>query len=373
MIERALQGLSVMTVLRVALVVLLVLACLEIIRPFIGALLWGVIIAVSVWPAFVWLRARLQGRTVLAASMMVVAMMLAMAVPLALMLLTLAESVPMIADQVHLLSGMPLPPAPDWLRSLPMVGNMAAGAWENARADLPGLLEKARPTINKTALWALGKGADLSISLLEIVLAICVSGLMLARGEEARRLAIRVADRLGGASVGTLPQVITKMIRGVTAGVIGTALAQTVLCVIGLLIAGVPGSLVLGFLCFMMAVAQLPTLLVWLPAALWVLYTGHTGMGIFLLLWGFLLVNTIDNILKPILISQGVNLPMWLILLGVIGGLLAWGMIGLFIGPTLLAVGYTLFRLWLDPAIESRIVLPADAGAVASEDPPAQA
>ncbi|WP_239688519.1 AI-2E family transporter [Aquitalea magnusonii] len=185
--------------------------------------------------------------------------------------------------------------------------------------------------------------------MLEIVLAIVIAGLLLINGDKLWDGAELAISKLGGATADELPEVIARTIRSVTTGVVGTALAQTVLCVIGLLIAGVPGALVLGFLCFIVAVAQLPTLLIWLPAALWVFYTGQTGLGIFLLVWGFLLVNTIDNVLKPLLISQGAQMPLSIIFMGVIGGLLAWGLLGLFIGPTLLAVGFTLFQHWLRP------------------------
>jgi predicted PurR-regulated permease PerM len=229
--------------------------------------------------------------------------------------------------------------------------------WQSAQTDLPAVLDNLMPAINRGALWSLSYGAQLALSLLEIILALFVACLLLINGERAWHLAELSIVKLGGAPATELPEVVVRTIRSVTTGVIGTALAQTLLCVIGLLIAGVPAPLVLGFLCFMLAVAQMPTLLIWLPAAAWVFYTGHSGRALFLLLWGFLLVNTIDNIIKPFLISQGSKLPLSLIFIGVIGGLIAWGMIGLFIGPTLLAVGYTLFEYWLhgdDPRIRAQ-------------------
>ena len=141
--------------------------------------------------------------------------------------------------------------------------------------------------MNQGALWLLSGGANLSLSLLEIVLAIIVSGLLLINGDRLWDMVELIVIKLGGAPAGELPDVIARTIRSVTTGVVGTALAQTILCVIGLLIAGVPGALVLGFLCFIVAVAQMPTLIVWSPAAAWVFYTGNTGLGIFLLVWGF--------------------------------------------------------------------------------------
>jgi len=348
MLSKGLSNLSVMAVLRIAVMLLLVAACYMIISPFLGALIWAVIIAVSMWPAFTWLTYKLNGRRRIAALLLVSAITLALAAPIGLMVMSLTDVWPLLSHMAHGMAGFQLPPAPAWVGNLPLVGGALLDLWQSAQSDLPAMLGNLLPAINRGALWSLSYGAQLALSLLEIILALVIAFMLLIHGEGAWRLAEKTIVKLGGAPATELPQVVARTIRSVTTGVIGTALAQTLLCVIGLLIAGVPATLVLGFLCFMLAVAQMPTLLVWLPAAGWVFYTGHTGRTIFLLLWGFLLVNTIDNFIKPFLISQGSKLPLSLIFIGVIGGLLAWGMIGLFIGPTLLAVGYTLFVHWLN-------------------------
>lgn len=347
MFNKGLSNISVMAAIRIMVVVLLVFACVRIVQPFLGALIWAVIIAVSVWPAFNWLAYRLNARRKLAAVLLIGAIALALAAPIGLMILSLGDLWPLLQDVARGIGSYHLPDPPQWLVSLPVAGQGIAQIWKGAQSDLPAMLGRLLPAINKGALWSLSYGAQLALSLLEIVLALVVAALLLINGEHAWHVAEKTILKLGGAPATELPDVVVRTIRGVTTGVIGTALVQTLLCVIGLIIAGVPASLVLGFLCFMLAVAQMPTLIVWLPAACWVFYTGHKGMGIFLLLWGFLLVNTIDNFIKPVLISQGARLPLSLIFIGVIGGLLAWGMIGLFIGPTLLAVGYTLFEHWL--------------------------
>ncbi|TDR82011.1 AI-2E family transporter [Paludibacterium purpuratum] len=347
MLAKGLSNVSVMGVMRVAVVLLLVFACYRIIQPFLGALIWAVIIAVSVWPGYNWLVLKLGNRRQLAALVMIGAIALAIAAPIALMILSLSDLWPFLSQVARGLTGYHLPDPPAWLLSLPAIGEPLGQIWRGAQSDLPAMLGKLMPAINRGALWSLSYGAQLALSLLEIVLALVVAGLLLINGEHAWRVAENTIVKLGGAPATELPEVVSRTIRGVTTGVIGTALVQTLLCVIGLVIAGVPAPVVLGFLCFMLAVAQLPTLLVWLPAAAWVFYTGHNGLALFLALWGFLLVNTIDNFIKPMVISQGAKLPLSLIFIGVIGGLLAWGMIGLFIGPTLLAVGYTLFVYWL--------------------------
>lgn len=347
MLSKSLSNISVMAVFRVIVVMLLVIACIKIVQPFLGALIWAAIIAVSVWPGFNWLTYKLNGHRRWAAFLLIGTIALALAAPIGLMILSLGDLWPLLNQMAHGLGSYHLPPPPSWLATLPVIGSPLSQLWGSAQNDLPTMLAKLLPAINRGAMWSLSYGAQLALSLLEIILALVVAALLLINGEHAWRVAEQTIIKLGGAPASELPEVVARTIRSVTTGVIGTALAQTLLCVIGLLIAGVPASLVLGFLCFMLAVAQMPTLLVWLPAAAWVFYTGATGRAIFLTLWGFLLVNTIDNIIKPFLISQGAKLPLALIFIGVIGGLLAWGMIGLFIGPTLLAVGYTLFEHWL--------------------------
>jgi len=349
MTPKPFPSISVMAVLRVAVMGVLILSCIKVIQPFLGALTWAAIIAISAWPLFTRLRQRLNGRARLAAFIIVGTLSLTLAIPIGLMALSLADTIPQLANVSSDLTSFHLPNDPAWVSNLPVVGDSLHKFWLSVQADLPGFIEKIRPAINKAALWVLESGASASLSMLEIVLAIVIAGLLLINGDRLWDGAELAINKLGGASAGDLPDVIARTIRSVTTGVVGTALAQTVLCVIGLLIAGVPGALVLGFLCFIVAVAQLPTLLIWLPAALWVFYSGHSGLGVFLLLWGFLLVNTIDNVLKPLLISQGAQMPLSIIFMGVIGGLLAWGLLGLFIGPTLLAVGFTLFSHWLHP------------------------
>ncbi|MGL6070345.1 AI-2E family transporter [Craterilacuibacter sp.] len=340
------QSFNVMAAIRITAVLLLLAACLKVVQPFLGALIWAAIISIAVWPHYNWLSRRMGGRDKLAAVLIVTLLMLAIAAPISTMAVKLAHSLPDV-ETLETLGQYPVPRAPAWLDTIPLVGHKLSALWLSVQGDLPGYLEKLRPTTNKIALWILGQGASIGFSLLEIILAILISGLLLVNGDKLWDGANLTLRKLGGAPADGLAEVIARTVRGVSNGVVGTALAQTILCVIGLLIAGVPGALALGFLCFVFAVAQLPTLLVWLPAAGWVFYTGDNSYGIFLLLWGFLLVNTVDNVLRPLLISQGAQMPLFIIFMGVMGGLLAWGVIGLFIGPTLLAVALTIYRHWL--------------------------
>ncbi|AXK40135.1 AI-2E family transporter [Crenobacter cavernae] len=333
--------------IRTAAIALLTLACFRVILPFLGALTWAGIIALSAWPVFVWLRDRLGGRKKTAALTVVLALALALIAPLTLMVLTLADAVPQATRMVSDLIGIGLPPPPAWLTSLPFVGQSLSDLWQSTHSDLTTLFARLKPYINEAALWTLGQGAAFGKGLLELVIAVILSGVLLAYGDPLWDVFERIVARLGGRMGGELPELVARTVRGVTTGVVGTALVQALLALIGFWISGVPGALVLGIVCFIVAIAQLPTLLVWVPATIWLFYSGDTGYAIFLGLWGALLVQNIDNFLKPYLISQGAGLPLPLIFLGVIGGLLAWGMIGLFLGPTVLAVGYSVFGRWL--------------------------
>jgi predicted PurR-regulated permease PerM len=335
-------------ILRMAAIALLVFACLQVIQPFLGALTWAGIIAVSTWPAYQRLCGLLKGRQALAATLLVIALGTAIILPLALLATSLVDSVPNIASFASGLADIKQQPPPQWLSSIPLLGPNLIDIWQSSHSDISGLFTKAKPYIDQTAYWALGQGAQLGKNLVVLVLALILSGVFLVYGDASWRTFEKVLARLGGKVASDLPDLVARTIRSVTNGVVGTALVQGLLTIIGLLISGVPGAVILGFLCFLIAVAQLPTLIVWAPAAAWLFYSGSTGYAIFLTLWGLLLVNTIDNIVKPYLISHGAGLPLPLIFLGVIGGLLSWGLIGLFIGPTALAVGYTVFSQWLN-------------------------
>ena len=337
---------GVMVILRSSVIILLIAACLKVIQPFFGALIWAIIISISAWPAVNWL-ARPLGKRRLAVLLVTIVLLLSLVTPIALMVMAFNEALPGMMKLLHELVHYHLPPAPEWITSTPLVGSKLQNIWQAAQNDILSTVEKVKPLLNQTALWSLSHGAQLGLSLLEILLAIVIAAFLLFYGETMAQLATRTLLKLGGAPTLDLPGVVTRTIRSVMTGVVGTALAQTLLCVVGLMIANVPGFLALGFLCFILAIAQLPTMFVWLPAAVWVFYSGATGYAVFLLLWGFLLVNTIDNFIKPFLISQGAKLPLSLIFLGVIGGLIAWGILGLFIGPTLLAVSYSLLHYWL--------------------------
>ena len=329
---------------------LLVVACLQIILPFLVALTWAAIMSITVWPAFMWLTARFGNRPVLAACLCSLALFVVLVLPFGVLTATLGQALPQLATMLQDLTVSVAPAPPGWVTDLPVVGPLIRDVWLNAVTDMSGMITKALPAAEVAGVWALAQGANLALALLEFMFAILISAVFLITADRSADLAERLVARLNIGEQGHIIPLVVGTVRSVSIGLVGTAAVQAMIAALGFFIASMPGVAVLGFATFMLALIQLPTALIWLPAVIWLYYTGETGSAIFLGLWGLFLVNTVDNFLRPYLISRGAKLPFALILMGVIGGLLAWGIIGLFIGPTLLAVAYSLVRSWIGTA-----------------------
>jgi predicted PurR-regulated permease PerM len=335
-------------VILLALLASLVFVCIQIVRPFIGPMLWGIIIAVAIWHPYRKLAKQLGGRRILASVLVSLALLLILVAPMYLLVDSLAEGVRGVAALMRDLTTIRLPEPPAWIRDLPVVGIDLDDQWRRAMVDLPASLAQLQPYIGTAAGYGLSWGAGLTFAIIEFLVSIVIAAIMLVTGEAGVQVLRRFVARIGGVHHLGLLDVAAQTIRGVAAGIIFTAFLQAVLLVLGLVVVGAPGPVLLGFLTFFLLVLQLPNWLVWIPVVIWLGYKGETGLAIFLFVWGFFVVSTIDNFMRPYLISQGARLPLLLIFVGVIGGLLAYGFIGLFVGATLLGVGYTIFRSWLD-------------------------
>jgi predicted PurR-regulated permease PerM len=330
------------------LIAVLFFACLQITAPFLRALTWATIMAVSTWPLFLRLHQRLGERKKLAATVLTIALALAFILPGALLVTSLTDSIQSVAALATDLTTLKLPDLPSWVTGLPVVGERINSAWQSARMDMGAAMGKLQPHIITATGWLLAEGAKLGLTLLEFLLAVVFTGILYVTSENITVLVKRLTTRLGGESSLDLLPVAVQTIRSVAFGVIGTALIQAVLSVGSFIIAGVPGVAVLGLFCFVFAMLQIGTGLVWIPIAIWLAYQDQQGWAIFIVVSG-LSINIMDNFIKPYLISrQGAGIPTMLIFIGVLGGLIAWGFIGIFLGATLLAIGYTLLRSWLD-------------------------
>ena len=331
-----------------ALIASLVAACVTVTAPFIMPLLWGVIIAVSTWPLYRRLRDALGGYRKLAATLLAILLTLVLVTPIVVLSFTLADNVQAIVGLLTGLNHYRLPPPPPWLHTMPLIGPRANEYWREAMLNTSAIFERAQPYITGLTTWLLARGADLGLAMLEFLVAIVIAGVLYVTGEPGVEIVRRFIRRIASEREVALVELAGRTMRGVAIGVIGTAFVQGVIASVGLVIAGAPGAVLLGFLTFVVSVSQLPTALVLLPMAGWLFWSDMTWQAIFLAVWCLAVVGMVDNVVRPILISHGARLPFMLITIGVLGGLLTWGFIGIFLGATLLGVSYTLFRNWLD-------------------------
>lgn len=324
----------------------LAVACVLVLRPFFSAILWAAILTFTTWPLYLRLRTRFGDKPTLAASLMTTAIALALLVPIALAAIGLADNAEVFVQTIKSWLDRGLPDAPAWIGSLPIVGPSIQERWTAMAHDRSTFVQAVQPFMGTTKSWLLVVGQTLLEGTLTLLLSTFICFFLYRDGDAIASRGRRLVTRLAGASALRLVDVAEGTIRGVVYGIIGTAFAQAVLQAVGLLIAGVPGALILGALTFFLSVVPFGPPLVWLGAAAWLWFEGSIGWAIFTLLWGGLLVSTVDNVIKPYLISRGANLPFILVLLGVLGGVMAFGFIGVFIGPTLLAVAYRLILEW---------------------------
>jgi len=328
---------------------LLLFGCLLVLLPFVSATLWAVILSYACWPLYARLVNLLRGRRTIAALLMALAMICVILLPFVVVGFTLGDSVDELRNAMRRWadSGPAAPPA--WLAKVPLVGHQAVEYWQNLMSDRAKLIETARSFIEPVTRWLLSAGFALGLGLIQLALSILIAFFLFRGGGDAGRRIIAAAERIAGERGPQILAVAGNTVRGVVYGILGTALVQAVLAGIGFLIAGVPGAALLALLTFFLSVVPVGPPLIWLPASLWLFSQGQNGWGIFMVIWG-IGVSSVDNVVKPWIISQGSDMPFLLIFFGVIGGALAFGFIGVFIGPTLLAVGYGLVKEWSFPA-----------------------
>ncbi|MBX6374806.1 MAG: AI-2E family transporter [Acetobacteraceae bacterium] len=318
------------------------IGCLLVLRPFLSALLWAAILAYSTWPAYRLIRDRLRLSPGFAAGLMVAAEMLVVGLPIVFAAPTSGEEVERLRAQVERLLTVGMPGLGDWLGGLPYVGNFLRDWLGTIVFDLSGLADLLRPYAGTIASAALSVLLAVLSGVAELLLAILLSFFFYRDGEAMAQRTSRLIGRVGGPQAERLLTLTGNVTRGVVYGLIGTAVAQGVLTAIGLWIAGVPQPVLLGVVAGAISIFPVGAPLVWIPATIWLLVEGRIGWGIFMGLYGAFGISSVDNVIRPLLISRGAQLPLLLTLLGALGGVFAFGFLGLFLGPVLLAVGFTL-------------------------------
>jgi predicted PurR-regulated permease PerM len=321
---------------------------LWILRPFLGPLIWATMVVVATWPLMLRVQGWLWGKRALAVTLMTLLLLLLFVVPLVLAIITIVGNADRLVEWAKLASTYRLPETvPAWLVNLPLVGGLAERAWEQAaELGLRDLLPRLSPYAGDLTKWFVAEVGSIGVLLLQFLLTVVISAVLYSHGEEAAALVRRFAHRLAGSQGDGAVVLAGGAIRGVALGVGVTALVQAVLGGLGVALAGIPFATLLSALMFMLCIAQVGPMPVLLGAAAWAFYNDSTGWAIFLVVWA-VVVGTLDNVLRPVLIKMGADLPLLLIFAGVIGGLFAFGLVGIFVGPVMLAVGYTLVEAWM--------------------------
>jgi len=339
--------------LGVLIIVVLIALTIWILRPFLGAIIWASMIVVATWPVMRRLQTWLRGSRKLAVAAMIGALLLVLVLPLTLAIKAIVSNAGEVIDWAARLRSFTMPPPPEWLGTLPVVGTPAMEAWQKAASSqLADVASAAAPYAATAVLWTASTMRGVGLLLVQFLLTLAVAAVMYAKGERVADGVLLFGRHLAGESGDRVVRLAAQAIRAVALGVIVTASVQAALTGIGLAVAGVPFAALLAAVAFVLCIAQIGPGLVLAPAVGWLYWQSAAGAATGLLLWS-LMVVTLDNVLRPMLMTKGADLPMLLMFAGVMGGLLAFGLIGIFVGPVVLAVSYTLLRAWVNVPQES--------------------
>jgi len=332
--------------IHIGLAVLLAIACLMIMKPFLPLIAWGIIIGVASYPAFLKLRSAMGGRGGWAAIVFTVIFLALLIIPVVLLGQSLVEGVQTLT--AHMKAGtLGIPEPPDSVAGWPIIGAPLYNLWKSASDNLSDVVVRFAPQIKSALPELLAATAGLGLTVLEFLLAILVAGALLAKAEAASRVARSLFCRIFDKKGPEYHQLVSSTIRSVTSGILGVAVIQTVCAGLGFLVAGLPGAGLWAVMFLIFAVLQMG-MLVLIPAVIYMFATAGTTKAVIFLIW-CIIVGMMDNVLKPLLLGRGAKVPMAVVFLGAIGGFVAMGIIGLFVGAIVLSVGYKLFVAWIEP------------------------
>jgi len=328
----------------------LIAASFWIFKPFLTSFIWATIIVVATWPVLLKLQGWFWKKRGLAVAAMTVILLLVLVIPLTFAILAIIDGAEKITDWTKSLSTFVFPPMPEWVGKIPLVGKKLAESWQQYATLPPEELSARMTPYAKSAIgWFLAKAGSIGMMLLQFLLTVIISAILYAKGETAASGVRKFARRLAGEKGDETSVLAAKAVKGVALGVVLTAIIQTVLSGIGLAITGIPAVAILTAVIFILCIAQIGPAIILILSIIWLFYSGQTLWGSVLIAWSIPVV-LIDNIIRPVLIKKGADLPLLLIFAGVIGGLLAFGVIGLFIGPVVLAVSHVLLKEWVSEA-----------------------
>jgi predicted PurR-regulated permease PerM len=332
--------------IRIGVILLLAALCFQIVRPFLIPVLWGIIIAVAVFPAYRWLESALKGRAWLAALCVSLVLFVILLIPTVLLADTLVDAVRVLAKKLQA-GTLEVPPPPASVAAWPLIGEPLDSFWRAASENLPLALKPLTPQLKALGSWLLASAAQAGLGILQFFAAIIISGMLLAYTQLGSRTVRTLGIRLAGEQGADYINVAEVTVRSVARGILGVALIQSLLAGLGFLVAGIPGAGLWAFIALFLSVIQIGVIPVTLPLVIYMFATAEPVTAIIFLVWN-IFVSVIDNLLKPILLGRGGRVPMLVIFAGSIGGFIALGIIGLFTGAVILALGYKLFMAWLE-------------------------
>jgi predicted PurR-regulated permease PerM len=345
--EKAFSHSLLDVLIRAGLIAVLVLFCFQIFHPFLDLMLWSLILAITLYPLQGRLKGLLGNNEGRAATLIVLIAVGILLVPIYLLGTSIAESVERVMTMVN--SGsLHIPPPTDSVAAWPLVGKPLYGFWLQAATDLPELAQKFIPQIKGISLTLLAKFAGVGMGFLIFIFALIIAGIVMAYGESGSRSALQIASRLSGPGRGPkITELCTATIRAVALGVVGIAFIQMLLIGVGFVLKGIPGAGLLALAVLLLGIMQLPATLITLPVIVYVFATEGASTATIVFAVYIFVAGLADNVLKPLLLGRGVDVPMPVVLIGALGGMVTNGIIGLFIGPVILAVGYQLFWQWV--------------------------
>jgi predicted PurR-regulated permease PerM len=336
---------SVEAAIRILVLLLLAAWCFQIIQPFISPAVWGIIIAIAIYPGHRKLASMMSGRDAWSAALITIGMLVLLVWPTIILAGVLAENAQMLAAELR--DGtLDIPPPPPAVETWPIIGQPLAKTWGLASENLQAVLVQLEPQIRAAGSWLLSAAAGTGLAILQFVLAIIIAGLLIANAEVGGHAAHDISRRLAGDRGSEFIELAGATVRGVARGIIGVAAIQAILAGLGMMVAGVPAAGLWAGLCLVLAIIQIGIAPVMIGAIIYMFSTADTIPAVLFLIWG-VFVSVIDNVLKPILMGRGLDVPIAIVIVGTIGGMFSSGIVGLFIGPVILAVGYKLFVTWV--------------------------
>jgi predicted PurR-regulated permease PerM len=347
-LEQRLTSLVLDVLIRAGLLLALVLLCYQVLSPFLTLMVWALILAISLYPLHQALASTLGGKQGLAATLLVIVGLVLIVAPTAMLLSSLGDSVQqLIHDVQH--NTLQIPTPRPGVEKWPFVGKQIHDVWAQAHADLPALVQSMQPKIGELAKTALGFVASIGGGLLQFVASFIIAGIIMAFGQSGSRASQAIFERIIGTARGSeFARLSTATIRAVAQGVIGVAFLQAMIVGLALLVAGIPWAGVLAVIVLVLGIAQVPALIVTLPAIIYLWSSGHySNVAAITYTVVLFLAGMADNVLKPLMLGRGVDAPMPIVLLGALGGMAAAGILGMFVGATLLALGYQIFKGWV--------------------------